>query len=162
MLVIRRKKMKKHKRRKRYKRDHFKVQKYHQQKKMKVSSFVVFRLHSFDLQAETLFRERMNAMIHELETFDPLEHVKDTIRRAKREWEVSLVPSGRKKYPHWSEMMSLEELYGLPPDDHIDKTAGRPSPEDQAEIEQRRADYFKRYTRRNIHSNGPTKAALQN
>ncbi|KAI6236670.1 hypothetical protein M3Y95_00182300 [Aphelenchoides besseyi] len=133
MLVIRRKKMKKHKRRKRYKRDYFKYQKNHQQKKLK---------------AETLFRQRMNAMIQELETFDPLEHVKDTMRRAKREWSVSLVPSGRKRHPHWSEMMSFEELYSLPPSDYIDKKSGRPTPEEQAKIRELRRDYFKRYVRK--------------
>ncbi|KAI6200188.1 hypothetical protein M3Y96_00706400 [Aphelenchoides besseyi] len=141
MLVIRRKKMKKHKRRKRYKRDYFKYQKNHQQKKLK---------------AETLFRQRMNAMIQELETFDPLEHVKDTMRRAKREWSVSLVPSGRKKYPHWSEMMSFEELYSLPPSDYIDKKSGRPTPEEQAKITELRRDYFKRYVRKSS-SETPTK-----
>ncbi|CAD5211166.1 unnamed protein product [Bursaphelenchus okinawaensis] len=132
MLTIRRKKMKKHKRLKRYHRDYFKYQTHHRKKKAK---------------AEGLFRQRMHAIIDELETFDPLEHVKDTIARAERTWETSLAGSGRKKYPHWSQLMSLEELYGLPKITRIDKSYGRPAPEDEKKIDQLRKEYFRDYTR---------------
>jgi len=133
MLVIRRKKMNKHKRRKRFKRDYFKYQTYHQAKKAK---------------AEKIFRQKMGEMINDLNTFDPLEHVKDTMRRARREWTNSLAVSGRKKYPHWSELMQLEELYGLEKDVFIYKKCGRPSPEDEAQIQRLRVDYFAKYTRK--------------
>ncbi|MCP9261305.1 hypothetical protein DINM_004681 [Dirofilaria immitis] len=33
-------------------------------------------------------------------------------------------PSGRRKYPHWSTLITLEELYGLPATDYIVKEAG--------------------------------------
>lgn len=89
----------------------------------------------------------MAEYMHDLETFDPLDHVKDTISKAKREWSTSLAPSGRKKYPHWSQLMAVEELYGLPKVTHIDVKAGRPSQEDAQKIAQLRKDYFKQYTR---------------
>lgn len=66
MLTIRRKKMKKHKRRKREDRDWFKYQKYHKQKKMK---------------AEKVFRARMNDLMKDLQAFDPMEHVTNTIKK---------------------------------------------------------------------------------
>ena len=101
------------------------------------------------IKAEILFRQRMNAIIDELEAFDPLEHVRDTMRRAKRDWQTSLASTGKKKYPHWSELMTLEELYDLPPTDYIDiRTAGRPSPEDAAKIAELRAEYYKKYMRK--------------
>jgi hypothetical protein len=77
-----------------------------------------------------------------------LEHVKSTIQSAKREWSTSVVASGRKKYSHWHELMSLDEIYGLKPDSYIDKKAGRPSEEDIEKIEELRAAYFKDYVRK--------------
>lgn len=90
----------------------------------------------------------MNAMMSDLETFNPFEHIKSTIRTAKFEWTDSIVPSGRKKYPHWHELMSLEELYGIKPDSYIDKKAGRPSEEDEAKIKELREVYFRDYIRK--------------
>uniref|UniRef100_A0AC35GL47 Mitochondrial mRNA-processing protein COX24 C-terminal domain-containing protein n=1 Tax=Panagrolaimus sp. PS1159 TaxID=55785 RepID=A0AC35GL47_9BILA len=133
MLTIRRKKMKKHKRRKRFDRDWFKYQKYHRQKKIK---------------AEKVFRARMNDLMKTLETFDPMEHVKDTIKRAKREWSTDLTPSGKKKYPHWSELMTLEELYNVEKSDYIDKRAGLPNEEDAQQIAQLRQKYDLLYSRK--------------
>ena len=66
MLTIRRRKMKKHKRRKRRKRDYFQYQKFHRKKKV---------------LAEKVFRAQMNDLMKTLETFDPMEHVKSTIKR---------------------------------------------------------------------------------
>uniref|UniRef100_A0AC34RFN0 Mitochondrial mRNA-processing protein COX24 C-terminal domain-containing protein n=1 Tax=Panagrolaimus sp. JU765 TaxID=591449 RepID=A0AC34RFN0_9BILA len=131
MLTIRRKKMKKHKRRKRFDRDYFKYQKYHRQKKIK---------------AEKLFRAKMNEMMQTLETFDPMEHVKSTIQRAKQEWSTNLTVSGKKKYPHWSELMALEELYGIEPNDYIEKSAGLPDEEIAHQIAQKRQEYLLKYS----------------
>jgi hypothetical protein len=94
----------------------------------------------------------MKALMHDLETFDPLEHIKKTIKTAKLEVSDSLAPSGRKKYPHWYELMSLEELYGLQPDTYIDKKAGRPSEEDEAKIKEMREIYFRDYIRKKPNS----------
>ncbi|KAI6184349.1 hypothetical protein M3Y97_00586700 [Aphelenchoides bicaudatus] len=126
-------KMKKHKRKKRYDRDFFIYQKYHAKKKAK---------------AEAIFRQEMETMLTELRNFNPLEHVKDTIQKAKVEWKSSLAVSGRKKYPHWHELMSLEELYGIKPDIYIDKKAGRPSEEDEASLKEQREKYFKDFVRK--------------
>ncbi|VDN26237.1 unnamed protein product [Gongylonema pulchrum] len=147
MLKIRRHKMIKHKRRKRYDRDYFKYQKYHRKKKEK---------------AENLFRERMQKMMDEYRTFDPEQYVKDIIARAKQDVTKDVAPSGRRKYPHWSTVITLEELYGLPPSDYIDKNAGLPGEEDRDKIRQLKKDYEERYrgflTRTN--STNPVKTNL--
>lgn len=130
LLTIRRKKMKKHKRRKRYDRDFFKYQKYHREKK---------------LRAEREFTKRMKAHLAELEAFDPEKYVEDTIARAKREWSDELAPTGRRLYPHWSRLMSLEELYGIPKSDYIDKRAGLSSEEDRERIKQLRDEYRRQF-----------------
>ncbi|CAB3411184.1 unnamed protein product [Caenorhabditis bovis] len=133
LLTIRRKKMKKHKRRKRYDRDFFKYQKYHREKKLK---------------AEREFRKRMNGLLNELEAFDPEKYVKDTIAMANKEWQDDLAPTGRKLYPHWSRLMSLEQLYGLPKSDYIDKRAGIPNPEEAEQLKVLREKYAKLYRKK--------------
>lgn len=130
LLTIRRKKMKKHKRRKRYDRDFFKYQKYHKEKK---------------LRAEREFVKRMKAHLAELESFKPEEYVEETIAAAKKEWSDELAPTGRKLYPHWSRLMSLEELYGLPKTDYIDKKAGLAGEEDAEKIRQLRTEYDNKF-----------------
>lgn len=130
MLQIRRHKMLKHKRRKRYDRDYFKYQKYHRQKKAK---------------AEILFRERMNKMIEEYKAFDPEKYIKDVIARAKQDVIKDVSPSGRRKYPHWSTLVTLEELYGIPPSSYIDKRAGLAGDEDREKISQLKKEYDEKY-----------------
>ncbi|CAJ0955895.1 unnamed protein product, partial [Mesorhabditis belari] len=125
-LTIRRHKMRKHKRNKRIQRDWFKYQKYHREKKMR---------------AEREFVKRMKGHLAELNSFNPEVYVEETISRAKREWSDELTPTGRRLYPHWSRLMSLEELYGLPNGDYIDKRAGYPSEEDKEQIRQLREKY---------------------
>ncbi|TKR72119.1 hypothetical protein L596_019628 [Steinernema carpocapsae] len=135
LLTIRRKKMKKHKRKQRFDRDYFKYQKYHRAKK---------------LNSEREFRAKMKEILGELETFDPMEYVNDTIKRSKREWSQELAPTGRKLYPHWSQLVSLEELYGLETSDYIDKRAGLPNDEDREQIARQKEEYTKKYTTANI------------
>ncbi|ETN72867.1 hypothetical protein NECAME_13705 [Necator americanus] len=130
LLTIRRKKMKKHKRRKRFDRDYFKYQKYHREKKLK---------------AEREFIRRMKAHLAELESFDPEKYVEETIAAAKKEWSDELAPTGRKRYPHWSRLMSLEELYGIPKSDYIDKNAGLPGEEDAEKIRKLKVEYDNKY-----------------
>ncbi|VDM78536.1 unnamed protein product, partial [Strongylus vulgaris] len=126
LLTIRRKKMKKHKRRKHF----FKYQKYHKEKK---------------LRAEREFIKRMKAHLAELESFNPEQYVEETIAAAKKEWSDELAPTGRKRYPHWSRLMSLEELYGIPKSDYIDKKAGLAGEEDAEKIKQLKAEYDNKY-----------------
>uniref|UniRef100_A0A1I7ZZP5 DUF1713 domain-containing protein n=1 Tax=Steinernema glaseri TaxID=37863 RepID=A0A1I7ZZP5_9BILA len=135
LLTIRRKKMKKHKRKKRYDRDYFKYAKYHREKK---------------LRAEREFRARMKDILNELETFNPMDYVNGTIQRAKREWSSKLAPSGKKLYPHWSQLVSLEELYGLDKSDYIDKRAGLPTEEDREQIARLKEEYKQKYVAANI------------
>uniref|UniRef100_A0A0K0E9R5 DUF1713 domain-containing protein n=1 Tax=Strongyloides stercoralis TaxID=6248 RepID=A0A0K0E9R5_STRER len=130
LLTIRRKKMKKFKRRKRYDRDFYKYQKYHRQKKMK---------------AEKKFRQQMALLIKDMDNFDPLEFVNKTIETAKFEWSSTVAPTGRKKYPHWSQLMKLEEIYGIEKISYIDKRYGYPTDEDAKQLEQMIDKYLKEY-----------------
>nr|CDP97791.2 Bm6826 [Brugia malayi] len=130
MLKIRRHKMRKHKRRKRYDRDYFKYQKYHRQKKAK---------------AENLFRNRMHKMLEDYKAFDPEKYIKDIIACAKQDVTKDVSPSGRRKYPHWSTLITLEELYGLPQTDYIVKEAGLADDEDRDKIRQMKKEYDEKY-----------------
>lgn len=136
--------MKKHKRRKRFNRDFFKYAKHHLEKKTK---------------AEKAFRQRMKEIRSELELFDPEEYVKDIIRRAKREWVTEAAPTGRKLYPHWSTLMSLEELYGLPKSDYIDKRSGLAGEEDKEKIRQLRIKYYKDFCGEDIQMDSSEKGS---
>ncbi|KHN88132.1 hypothetical protein Tcan_16000 [Toxocara canis] len=147
LLTIRRKKMNKHKRRKRYDRDFFKYAKYHREKKLK---------------AEKAFRARMKELLEELNSFSPEDYVKDIIQRAKREWITELAPSGRKLYPHWSSLMSIEELYGLPKSDYIDKRAGLPGEEDRERIRQLKIEYYRQFRGEDIELAQPDKESASN
>uniref|UniRef100_A0AC35TS41 DUF1713 domain-containing protein n=1 Tax=Rhabditophanes sp. KR3021 TaxID=114890 RepID=A0AC35TS41_9BILA len=128
LLTIRRKKMKKHKRRKRYDRDFFKYQKYHREKKIK---------------AERKFRQQMDALTKDVEEFNPMAFVTETIATAKQEWKNDLAPTGRKKYPHWSQLMAIEELYGLENQVYIDKRFGYPGEEGAHKSQHLMKEYLK-------------------
>uniref|UniRef100_A0A914I754 Uncharacterized protein n=1 Tax=Globodera rostochiensis TaxID=31243 RepID=A0A914I754_GLORO len=130
ILRIRRRRMRKMKRRRRINRDWYQYKRKHSKKKAK---------------AEALFRTRMNEMLDEMNRFEPLEYVKQTMRMAKWEWQTNVAPTGRKKYPHWSTLMSLEELFGLEPGTRIDKRYGLPSLEDRPLVDKLREDYCKHY-----------------
>ncbi|VDM96367.1 unnamed protein product [Thelazia callipaeda] len=130
MLRIRRHKMRKHKRRKRFDRDYFKYQKYHRQKKAK---------------AENLFKNRMSKIIEGYRAFDPEKYIKDIIARAKQDVTKDVAPSGRRKYPHWSTLVTLEELYGLPSTDYIDKKAGLVGEDDRDKIRLLKNEYDEKY-----------------
>ncbi|VDK80125.1 unnamed protein product [Litomosoides sigmodontis] len=130
MLKIRRHKMRKHKRRKRFDRDYFKYQKYHRQKKAK---------------AETFFRNRMQKMLEDYKTFDAEKYIKDVIACAKQDVTKDVSLSGRRKYPHWSTLITLEELYGLPQTDYIVKEAGLAGEEDRDKIKQLKKEYDLKY-----------------
>ncbi|KAL3097378.1 hypothetical protein niasHS_003826 [Heterodera schachtii] len=130
ILKIRRHKIKKMKRKKRYKKYWYQYQRRHAVKKAK---------------NEAKFRQRMNEMLDEMRNFEPLDYVKQTMRMAKWEWHSAVAPTGRKKYPHWSTLMSLEELFGLEPGTHIDKRYGLPSLEERPLVDKLQEDYRKLY-----------------
>uniref|UniRef100_A0A914WGG5 Uncharacterized protein n=1 Tax=Plectus sambesii TaxID=2011161 RepID=A0A914WGG5_9BILA len=142
MLRVRRRKMKKHKRRKRYMRDFYKYATFHREKKAK---------------AEKAFRYRMTDLLRELDTYDAEKYVRETIARAKVDPHEGLAWSGRKKHAHWSEVMTIEELYGLPKSDYIDKSAGYPDEEDAAEIARLKADYYRRFRGIELNVDDPNK-----
>jgi len=130
-LRIRRRKMLKFKRLKRRKRDAFKYAKYHRAKKTK---------------SEAAFRARVSVLFDELDSFDADKYVRETIDMSHRTTErVSY--SGKRLHPHWSTLISIEELYDLPNTDYIDKRGGLPSDEDLAEIRRLQDEYNRKYCR---------------
>lgn len=50
----------------------------------------------------------MKGHLAELEAFNAENYVKETIEASKKVWEKELAPTGRKLYPHWSRLMTLE------------------------------------------------------
>lgn len=59
-----------------------------------------------------------------------------------------MAPSGRKRYPHWSQIVTIEEVFDLPPTDppnYIDKRSGIPEPEVVQEVERLRQEYRNKY-----------------
>lgn len=103
----------------------------------------------------------MTDLLRELDTYDAEKYVRETIARAKTDPNEGLAWSGRKKHPHWSEFMTIEELYGLPKTDYIDKKSGFPDEEDAAQIARLKADYYRRFRgiELNIEEEDPGKVA---
>ncbi|KAI1720258.1 hypothetical protein DdX_05642 [Ditylenchus destructor] len=143
MKYVRKHKMKKHMRIKRWKK--FENQYKIKQAKKKAKS-------------EHLFRSRLWPLIQEIKDFNELEYVKDTIEKAKKDWNLLLAPSGRRRHPHWSRFCTLEEIFEHDLTDHIDKRYGFPSDEDREKIERKKAEYIKKYTIDNIPSEPLVKA----
>lgn len=55
------------------------------------------------------------------------------------------LPPVQRNYPHWTELITVEELYGLPDTDYIDKQMGYPDSEDWRRIQQIRQTYYDEY-----------------
>lgn len=64
---------------------------------------------------------------------------------AKQDVTKDVSPSGRRKYLHWSTLITLEELYGLPQTDYIYKNAGLAGDEDREKIKQMKKEYDEKY-----------------
>jgi len=79
--------------------------------------------------------------------FDPEKYVRDTIARAK--W----IPSPDntehlRTHVFWTEFMTVEELFGVPEGDYIDKKAGFAGEEDWKKILELREKYNLEYLRK--------------
>ncbi|KRZ05078.1 hypothetical protein T11_60 [Trichinella zimbabwensis] len=115
MLRIRRRKIKKHWRMKRYRRRRVIYLRLHAEKKQK---------------SENAFRARMNELLREALQFSAEKYVETVISRSKWKPTEERLPDGRRKYPHWTELMTIEELYGLSNVDYIDKKSCTADKED--------------------------------
>ncbi|KRZ60579.1 hypothetical protein T02_1127 [Trichinella nativa] len=115
MLRIRRHKIKKHWRMKRYRRRRVVYLRLHAEKKQK---------------SENAFRARMNELLREALQFSAEKYVETVISRSKWKPTEERLPDGRRKYPHWTELMTVEELYGLSNVDYIDKKSCTADKED--------------------------------
>ncbi|KAI1718503.1 hypothetical protein Ddc_09556 [Ditylenchus destructor] len=109
-------------------------------------------------KSEHLFRSRLCHLIQEIKDFNELDYVKDIIERANKDWSLNLAPSGRRRHPHWSRFCTLEELFEHDLTHHIDKRYGFPSDEDREKIQRKRDEYIKKYTIDNIPSEPLMKA----
>ncbi len=68
----------------------------------------------------------------------------ETIQKAKTEPE-KLSPSGRKIHPPWTDLISFEQLYGVPDSDFIDKKAGLASDEELDAVRRLRELYYRQF-----------------
>ncbi|VDP10134.1 unnamed protein product [Soboliphyme baturini] len=127
MLIIRRRKIKKHWRKKRRKRDYVQYLKWHQQQKQR---------------KEDAFRQRMNVMLSEALGFDADAYVRAAVAKAKWRPADNHFPDGRRKFPHWTELMTVEELFQLPETDYIDKQSCLAEGEDWEAIKKLRQEYY--------------------
>lgn len=62
----------------------------------------------------------------------------------------------RKPFQHWTEIISVEQLFGLPPSKRIDKKAGKPHPEEMEEISEQKRKYeetFRKIVKKNDEKN---------
>lgn len=154
-LTHRRKRIKKHWRRKHFIRDIVIYKK--REKKRK-------------LAAERVFRDRLMAKIQSAEEFDAKSYVENFLSRV--DWnsatptpvsalitdgaceeakdEKSTQNSKRKtsNSKHWTDVISVEQLYGIPPSTYIDKTAGVADDEEWQEIVKQRLKYDDTFRKR--------------
>uniref|UniRef100_A0A5S6Q2D8 Uncharacterized protein n=1 Tax=Trichuris muris TaxID=70415 RepID=A0A5S6Q2D8_TRIMR len=119
MIRIRRRKIKKHWRMKRFRRRRAVYLRVHAEKKQR---------------AEKLFLARVNTILNEGLQFKADQYVRGVIERAKWKPSEERLPSGKVKLPHWTSLISIEELYGLKQTDYIDKKSCIASPEEWSEI----------------------------
>lgn len=93
---------------------------------------------------EADFREKMYVKLSDALNFSPEDHVKDIIGKVKQP-PPQVTITGKKKYPHWKDVMTIEELYGIPPSLHIDKSACIPDEEDLEQIKELKEKYEKTF-----------------
>ncbi|CDW57873.1 hypothetical protein TTRE_0000617001 [Trichuris trichiura] len=119
MIRIRRRKIKKHWRMKRFRKRRAVYLRVHAEKKQK---------------AEKFFLAKINTILHEGLQFNAEQYVRNVIERAKWKPNEERLPNGRIKLPHWTSLISIEELYGVKQSDYIDKRSCIASPEEWSEI----------------------------
>jgi len=131
MLTVRRLKMKKHLRRKRLRKIKVHLMQYREMVKAR---------------DERVFRVRCQQMVDEAAAFNAESYVRDVLARAARvqHTTTSLTPAVdalTDRPRHWTDVMSVEEMYLVPYTHYIDKRTGYASPEDAVEIEKLRRKY---------------------
>ncbi|KHJ44638.1 hypothetical protein D918_05305 [Trichuris suis] len=119
MIRIRRRKIKKHWRLKRFRKRRAIYLRVHAEKKQR---------------AEKFFLAKINTILHKGLQFNAERYVHDVIERAKWKPNEERLPNGRIKLPHWTSLVSIEELYGVKQTDYIDKRSCMASPEEWSEI----------------------------
>jgi len=151
-LIWRHRSMKKHWRKKHFKRDIVIYRKRERRRKV---------------AAEKVFRDRLVSMIHEAEDFDAKKYVEDFLSKVplkKKDDEIlpismlvnefsekttmDTIKSQRKQTKHWTELISVEQLFGLPPSNRIEKDAGKVNEEEWQEILKMRRKYDEAFRKR--------------
>jgi len=139
MFRVRHRKMIRHHRYKRHKRDRVKYLKAQAVRKA---------------NAEMAFRTRVQTIVDEANTFDAEVYVRDVLQRVdaierqRATGELKVGKDGKPVtiYKHWTTVMTVDELYGIPYSDYIDKRTGYPSGEDWKAIKADRDDYYNNYS----------------
>jgi len=100
-------------------------------------------------KAEREFRQRNFSLMLDAINFDAKQNVQETLKRIKWKPPENLTPEGKRIYPHWTDLTTLEKLYGIPETDYIDKKSCLASDEDWAEIEKLRQKYESEFRLKN-------------
>lgn len=100
-----------------------------------------------EMAAEAKFRQEMGMALKKALEFDADKYVRDTIARAKWVPTPDNTESLRKGI-FWSEFMTVEQLFGVPDSDYIDKKEGFAGDEDWQKILELREKYEKEYSRK--------------
>lgn len=102
------------------------------------------RNEAMEKKLEEEFRFKAQSMLADAINFDPEAHVKDIISKAKWEPPKTTI-TGKKIYPHWTTLMTVEELYGVPKSSHIDKSALLPDEEDLEKLRELKKKYHEAF-----------------
>lgn len=95
--------------------------------------------------AEKRFRDRVNVLLAEAKAFDPRDYVARIVAKSRKDESIKIKYDYENYYrsslSHWTENISVEDLYGLKKTDYIDKKSGLPSAEELEEIKKLRKLY---------------------
>lgn len=124
---------------------HARMKRHHRMKRFKRDLTLYKRRHKRRKQAaEKRFQDKIADIIAEANAFSPESYVDSILRVAHKKRPQRIVYEYdyyQSKVPHWTEVMTIEQLYGVPASDRIDKNTGFASEEELEEIKNRRNEY---------------------
>jgi len=131
---------------KRQRRKH--VKKKHKKQRLREMRYVIMKKENEkEAVAEAAFRKDMSVSLKKALEFDADKYVRDTIARAK--WVPTPDNTESLKIGiRWSDFMTVEQLFGVPDGDYIDKKHGFAGEEDWQKILELREKYDKEYRRK--------------
>jgi hypothetical protein len=100
-------------------------------------------------QDERAFRTRCQQLVEEATNFNAEAYVRNVLEHAAHKQDAASVVHTKTSIgrpSHWTDLISVEELYMVPYTHYIDKRTGYASPEDAMEIEKLRFKYANVYS----------------